>query len=79
MAEKRWAELSARTRELIIAGATFEGTLKIVALVDLVRRPAGEIRGSKAGWAAAVVLVNSLGAVPIAYLVYGRRPGRRSG
>ncbi len=61
---------------LIIAGATFEGILKVVALVDLLRRPAGQIRGSKARWAAAVVLVNSLGAVPIAYLVYGRRTRR---
>jgi hypothetical protein len=69
----RWSELSERTRRLIIAGAVIEGLLKIAALIDLKRRPAGEIRGSKRKWAAAIVLLNSLGAVPIAYFSYGRR------
>lgn len=73
MAKKRWDELSPRTRRLIVIGATFEGVLKVAALVDLARRPAGEVRGSKPRWAAAIVLVNSLGAVPIAYFGYGRR------
>ena len=73
---RRWSELSGRTRRFIIVGAVFEGVLKVLALVDLKRRPAEEIRGSKAKWAAAVVLVNSLGAVPIAYLVYGRHNPR---
>jgi hypothetical protein len=54
-------------------GATFEGLLKILALIDIRRRPAAQIRGSKKKWAAAVVLVNSVGAVPIAYFLYGRR------
>lgn len=73
---RRWSELSPRTRRFVIVGATFEGILKVLALVDLKRRPAEEIRGSKATWAAAVVLINSLGAVPIAYLVYGRHKPR---
>jgi hypothetical protein len=50
----------------------FEGVLKGSALVDLKRRPASQVRGSKARWATAVVLVNSVGAVPLAYLLYGR-------
>lgn len=73
MANKRWNELSPRTRRLIVIGGTFEGLLKIAALADLARRPASEVRGPKPRWAAAIVLVNSLGAVPIAYFVYGRR------
>lgn len=76
MPKKRWSELSERTRRLIIAGAAFETVLKVVALVDLIRRPAGQVRGSKARWAAAVVLINSLGVVPIVYLVYGRHRDR---
>jgi len=72
-AGKRWSDLDPRVRRLIVAGGAFEGVLKIVALVDLVRRPAAEVRGSKAGWAAAIVLINSLGAVPILYFRYGRR------
>jgi hypothetical protein len=54
----------------------FEGVLKAVALVDLRRRPANQVRGSKARWATAVVLVNSVGAVPLAYLLYGRHGQR---
>jgi hypothetical protein len=72
--KKRWSELSPSTRKLVVVGATFEATLKIAALVDLVRRPAEEIRGSKARWAAAIVLVNSVGALPVSYFVLGRRP-----
>lgn len=73
--KKTWNELSPRTRRLIIAGAAGEGVLKVTALVDLVRRPADQVRGSKKAWAAAIVLVNSVGAVPIAYFLRGRRQG----
>lgn len=71
--KRRWSELSERTRRLLVLGATFEGLLKLMALVDLKRRPDSEIRGSKVTWAVAVVLVNSVGAVPIAYFAFGRR------
>lgn len=73
MARKRWQDLSPRTRRLLLTGACIEGALKTVALIDLARRPANRVRGSKAAWAVAIVLVNSAGAVPIAYLVRGRR------
>ena len=58
---------------MIVIASAIEGVLKIAALIDLARRPSNEIRGSKAGWTAAVSVVNSLGAVPIAYFVWGRR------
>lgn len=74
MRKKRWSDLSPRSRRFIIAAGAFEGVLKIAALIDLARRPAAEIRGSKRRWAVAVVLVNSVGAVPLAYLLFGRRP-----
>jgi hypothetical protein len=70
---RRWSELEPRTRRLIVAAGVLEGVLKIVALVDLARRPARDVRGSKAAWAAAVTLINAVGAVPIAYFAYGRR------
>jgi hypothetical protein len=54
-----------------IAGA-FEGVLTVAVLIDLARRPSGEVRRSKARWAAAITLINSLGAAPIAYFAYGR-------
>ena len=68
----RWNELSPRAKRFILIGGTFEGVLKIAALVDLWKRPAAQIRGSKRRWAAAIVLINSMGAVPIAYFVRGR-------
>jgi hypothetical protein len=57
---------------LIITGGVFEGLLKVAALIDLARQPASAIRGSKRRWAAAIVLINSVGAAPIAYFVRGK-------
>jgi len=70
---KKWENLDPRTRRLIVVAGAIEGALKIAALIDLVRRPSSQVRGSKARWAAAVMLINSLGAVPVAYFVWGRR------
>lgn len=72
-AMKSWNDLSPRARRLIMIGAGAEGTLKAAALVDLLRRPAAQIRGSKVRWAVAIILINSLGAVPITYFLHGRR------
>jgi hypothetical protein len=71
-----WNELGPRTRQLLIAAAVTEAALKTAALVDIARRPASEIRGSKWMWVPVVLLVNSFGAVPLAYFVYGRRRDR---
>ncbi|MDA8313208.1 MAG: hypothetical protein M0Z46_21850 [Actinomycetota bacterium] len=71
--KKRWEELSLRARRLIIIAATLEGVFKFAALIDLARRPADEVRGSKAKWATAIVVVNSVGALPLYYFARGRR------
>jgi hypothetical protein len=71
--KRRWSELSPGARRLIVVGATFETLLKLAALVDIRRRPASDIRGSKGRWATAVAFSNSLGVVPIAYFLFGRR------
>ena len=70
---KKWENLDPLTRRLIVVACAIEGALKIAASIDLLRRPSNEVRGSKARWAAAVTLINSLGAVPVAYFVWGRR------
>lgn len=56
-----------------MVGGAIEGALKVAALIDLRRRPASEIRGSKARWAVAITLINAAGAVPVLYFRYGRR------
>lgn len=69
---KRWSNLSPRSRKLIIAAAVAETGLKAAVLVDLRRRPADQVRGSKRIWTAAM-LVNSAGLIPLAYFLVGRR------
>ena len=70
---KRWNDLDPRVRQAVLLAGAFEAGLKVAALIDLAQRPRLEIRGSKAAWASALVLVNSGGAVPIVYLLRGRR------
>jgi hypothetical protein len=71
--------LSPRTRGLIVIGGTVEASLKIAVLVDLARRPTSQVKGSRLQWAAAIVLINSFGALPLAYIVLGRSPGEAGG
>jgi len=71
--KREWSDLSERTRKLIIASAVAEGILKVAALIDIKRRPASQIRGPKWLWGPAVALLNSAGAAPICYFVFGRR------
>jgi Phospholipase_D-nuclease N-terminal len=73
MADRKWSDLSPGTRRLIVGAAVVEGVLKVAALVDIARRPADQIRGSKWVWAPTVLLVNSFGGAPLAYFAFGRR------
>ena len=73
MAARKWSDLSKRSRGLIIAAAVAEAGLKTAALIDIKRRPASQIRGSKWIWAPAVIVINSFGAAPLAYFAFGRR------
>lgn len=44
--------------------------LILIALIDLVRRPADLVRGPKWLWIIVIILINFIG--PIIYLVFGR-------
>lgn len=70
---KRWSDLSERSRRIIIAAASAEAALKLAVLLDLSRRPASQIRGSKRAWIIAAVLVNSAGVGPLSYFAFGQR------
>ena len=72
-AKRRWDDLGPGTRRLIVVAGAVDVVLRLAALIDLARRPSSGVRGSRGWWAASVALVNSLGAVPIAYFVWGRR------
>ena len=74
---RKWNELSpgARRVVVVVVGGSVEAVLKVVALADLARRPAAQVRGPKWRWALAIVVVNAFGAVPLAYFRWGRRQG----
>lgn len=75
MARQQWSDLSKPTQRLIVIGAVAETSLKAAALVDLKRRPAGQVRGAKWMWVPALTVLNSAGLAPLAYFVWGRRRG----
>jgi hypothetical protein len=70
---KTWAELPPRAKFGTIVAAGVQLSLLIAAQRDISRRPAEEIRGSKALWRA-VTLINFIG--PGSYFTFGvrRRP-----
>jgi len=70
--KKTWAELSKTQQTVIVVAGAAELVLTSIALVDIVRRPATQVRGPKVMWVASFV-VQPVG--PIAYLVIGRRRG----
>jgi hypothetical protein len=72
--KKRWSDLTGRQRAVILVAASVELALTSTALVDIIRRPAAQVRGPKALWVVGFV-IQPVG--PIAYLVRGRRPPNR--
>ena len=70
MAGKKWSDLSTRQKRGIALSGAVQMGLLIAALIDIHRRQAGEIRGSKRVWTA-VSFINFAG--PISYFAFGRR------
>jgi hypothetical protein len=70
MARKKWSELSNRQKTAVLVAGSVQVSLLLTALVDIYRRPAEEVRGSKWMWTA-VSLINFVG--PISYIALGRR------
>lgn len=68
--KKRWQDLSTGQRAAVVVASVVELSLTTVALVDLARRPADQVRGSKVAWALGC-FVQPVG--PVAYLRFGRR------
>ena len=67
-----WRERTTKQRLRIILQAGIQLGLLVVALYDLRKRPANQVRGPKRIWAL-VCGVNYLGLGPIAYFLIGRR------
>ena len=67
--KRRWSELPRGQRAAVLTAGVIQLALQTAALVDLRRRPARKVKGTKAAWTAAS-FVNYLG--PIAYFIFGR-------
>ena len=70
MAKKKWDELSTRQRAVALTMMSIQVSLAVSAWADLATRPADQVNGSKAKWAA-VIAVNFVG--PVLYFTKGRK------
>ena len=70
MRKRKWSELSEKQQTALLVLMSVELSLTATAAVDLVRRPAAEVHGSKRWWAVAL-LIQPVG--PVAYLWRHRR------
>lgn len=68
--KQRWSDLPPARRRAIVALGIAQVSFQLAALLDLRRRAASQVRGSKRAWVAAS-FVNWLG--PLAYFAWGRR------
>jgi hypothetical protein len=71
--QKRWSELSPKARTAIVVGGVAELVVTTIALRDLIRRPADEVRGWKPLWFLGL-FIQPFGS-PL-YLTVGRRRSR---
>jgi hypothetical protein len=70
-------DLDPRLRQVLLMAAGVEAGLKIAALIDLAQRSPEEVVGTRRRWAVGIVVLNTLGLLPIAYFLRGRRPTTR--
>ena len=70
MQPKQWQDFTDRQKRGIVVLGVLQMTLLAAALIDIRRRPADMINGSKRLWTA-VVFINGIG--PISYFVVGRK------
>jgi hypothetical protein len=68
--KQRWSDLSSGQQRAIVGAGIVQVGLMLAALLDIRRRPAGQIRGPKGAWVAASFF-NTHG--PLAYFVFGRK------
>lgn len=74
MAKKRWKDLSAKAKTMVVVVTAVDAGLRAWALRDLSSRDAGQINGPKWLWGSALSVLGTSGVVPVAYLIAGRKP-----
>ncbi|HEX5700460.1 MAG TPA: PLD nuclease N-terminal domain-containing protein [Rubrobacter sp.] len=73
---KKWRDLTTTEKAPLVLRGIVQFALLAAALVDIHRRPAEEINGSKWVWSA-VALVNFIVFGPLAYFRFGRKRAER--
>ena len=73
---KKWRDLTTTEKTPLVLQGIVQFALLAAALVDIHRRPAEEINGSKWVWSA-VALVNFMGIGPLVYFLFGRKRAER--
>lgn len=73
---KKWRDLTTTEKAPLVLRGIVQFALLAAALVDIHRRPAEEINGSKGVWSA-VALVNFMGIGPLVYFLFGRKRAER--
>ncbi len=73
--KKQWSDLSPQKQMTVSVVGLIQFALLVAALIDIRRRPAEQIKGSKKLWTLAA-FINYVG--PIAYFVFGRKRGEGS-
>jgi len=68
---RQWQDLSPRQQRTVLVVGSVQLALAATAWTDLATRPADEVNGSRALWAA-LIAVNWVG--PLAWFRWGRRP-----
>lgn len=68
---KKWEDLSPLQQASVVVLGMVQMTLLAAALLDIRRRPAEQINGTKRMWTL-LVFINYVG--PIAYFLFGRKP-----
>ena len=73
---KKWRDLTTTEQAPLVLRGIVQFALLAAALVDIHRRSAEEINGSKWVWSA-VALVNFMGIGPLVYFLFGRKRAER--
>lgn len=73
MAKTKWNDLSDGKKAALIAATAVDAGLRLWAGRDLATRGKDEVTGPKWLWGAALSTVTSMGILPAAYLLIGRK------
>ncbi|MFC0313959.1 DUF5652 family protein [Gordonia phosphorivorans] len=73
MAKKKWSDLSRGQKGVAVAVSAVDAGLRVWAGQDLASRSAADVNGPKWAWATGLSLVNSMGILPVIYLLRGRK------